>query len=338
MQRLPRSVDRLRHVTASPAASSTYTRRYLAGAGLTAIGVAIFLGCSTEPPASTTLSINAGNDAGVDATRVLPPSATNQLKDGDETDIDCGGKVARACVDGRKCSVAQDCTSQVGAGGICAGPTATDGVKNGDETDVDCGGLKAPACMESKRCALPRDCISASCTGKVCQVATNSDGIKNGSESGIDCGGATSSVVRCAAGGGCAVATDCISAVCTQSSCQVASHTDGVKNGNETGADCGGPDADSPRCAVAALCAADSDCASKNCAAASGACAAAAPNNGKQDGDETAIDCGGSGAPKCAVGKTCLVAGDCLSDGCGYKGTCVSRRRLLQSSSGDRGR
>jgi formylglycine-generating enzyme required for sulfatase activity len=47
------------------------------------------------------------------------------------------------------------------------------------------------------------------------------------------------------------------------------------------------------------------------------------PNDGKQDGQETDVDCGGSGAPKCADGKKCGVGDDCQSASC-KSGVCAA--------------
>ncbi len=94
-----------------------------------------------------------------------PASPTNGQKDGDETDVDCGGASAPKCSDGKTCLAPSDCESSVCSGGTCAVPTATDGVRNGDETDVDCGGKStlAPKCLVGKICKLHEDCSSRGC-------------------------------------------------------------------------------------------------------------------------------------------------------------------------------
>jgi hypothetical protein len=274
----------------------------------------------------------------VDAGRsdvVLPPSAKNGIKDGDETDIDCGGAIALACVGGKGCAKGGDCLSGACNQSVCTGPSPTDGVKNGTETDTDCGGPNAPACGDGKRCTLPTDCVNSSCAGKICQPASPNDKIKNGTETGVDCGGSNIQLPRCTVGGGCAAGTDCDSLVCATQKCQAPTHADGQQNGNETGKDCGGPDADSARCPVAQGCASDADCGGKNCDTATKKCIAPSPTNGKLDGDETAIDCGGAAAPKCAAGKTCKVGSDCASDGCNYKGVCATARSCTIHFGGD---
>ncbi len=83
---------------------------------------------------------------------------------------------------------------------------------------------------------------------KRCQLPTCSDCVQNGTETDIDCGGP--SCAPCADGGKWAKPSDCQSSVCnpsppgTSDLCQAPTCTDGVKNGLETGIDCGGPDVD----------------------------------------------------------------------------------------------
>ena len=94
----------------------------------------------------------------------LSSSPTDGTKNGDETDIDCGGARAGKCADGKSCEVGGDCTSAICKAGKCVAPSPTDGAKNGDETDVDCGGTKAPKCAVGKGCGAHGDCASAACS------------------------------------------------------------------------------------------------------------------------------------------------------------------------------
>jgi hypothetical protein len=74
------------------------------------------------------------------------PTCSNMVKNGDESDVDCGGSCGANCVTGNTCYVSGDCVSGVCAGGTCQAPTCSDGVQNGDEAGVDCGGSVCPAC------------------------------------------------------------------------------------------------------------------------------------------------------------------------------------------------
>ena len=46
-------------------------------------------------------------------------------------------------------------------------------------------------------------------------------------------------------------------------------------------------------------------------------------NDGIKNGNETDVDCGGSCATKCAGGKSCAVAGDCVSGTCAASNRCA---------------
>ena len=98
------------------------------------------------------------------------------IKNGTETDVDCGGAGARAAMTSRAASSPTTARAASAAAAACSGavPGPTDSVKNGTETDIDCGGGAAgtPKCATDKTCALHADCTSDGCayTGK-CAVA-----------------------------------------------------------------------------------------------------------------------------------------------------------------------
>jgi hypothetical protein len=60
----------------------------------------------------------------------------------------------------------------------------------------------------------------------------------NGDETDFDCGGAV--CAKCSTGNKCKIPSDCISGVCNAWVCQAPTCSDCVKNGTETGVDCGG--------------------------------------------------------------------------------------------------
>ncbi len=99
----------------------------------------------------------------------IQPTCTDYLKNGDETDVDCGGGTCPKCSDGKVCAVSADCQSGVCSGNICRTPMCNDFVKNGTETDVDCGGGTCPQCTSGKNCAVGADCQSGVCTAGKCQ-------------------------------------------------------------------------------------------------------------------------------------------------------------------------
>lgn len=85
-----------------------------------------------------------------DYPRVVPliiNNCFNDIKDGIETDIDCGGGCSR-CNNGWGCNLDSDCQSNLcGQNNICLAPVCNDGIMNGDETGVDCGGSCYYSCV-----------------------------------------------------------------------------------------------------------------------------------------------------------------------------------------------
>lgn len=66
----------------------------------------------------------------------------DNVKNNDETDIDCGGASCGAgnkCPEMKHCAKATDCKSGVCQVGVCQKPSCNDGVMNGMETGIDCG-------------------------------------------------------------------------------------------------------------------------------------------------------------------------------------------------------
>jgi hypothetical protein len=146
----------------------------------------------------------------------------DNVKNGDETDKDCGGSCG-GCAVGGKCLANTDClapTSAHCASGTCALASCSDGVLNGNETDKDCGGSCAADCAVGLSCAGNADCLlpdSGHCSGGKCIAASCTDGVQNGTETGKDCGG--SCAADCALGDGCGLDADCVSGACLANKC-----------------------------------------------------------------------------------------------------------------------
>jgi hypothetical protein len=98
----------------------------------------------------------------------VPPDG---VRNGTETDVDCGGTSCPRCDTDKRCILARDCISGVCTGGLCRAPTCADAVQNGTETDMDCGGACAPAkrCAVGQGCRVNGDCTSAHCVSNICQ-------------------------------------------------------------------------------------------------------------------------------------------------------------------------
>ncbi len=268
---------------------------------------------------STPTSVDVTPDGGTEA--------------GTPTDPNCG-RLTTPCGAGGACEGALDCKAQVCREKVCRDATPADGVKNGDETDVDCGGTHAPACADGKGCLVKDDCVSAVCKGSICQVPTATDGVKNGDETGVDCGG--SKAPKCPTGEGCNTDNDCNKVKCDTvlKKCRAPAYDDGIKNGDETGIDCGGPKAPK-RCPPGQGCAGDADCDNVRCNTTTLVCNPPTATDGLKNGTETDVDCGGNAAPGCAVGLACKLDGDCGSIACNYGKKCVESRSCKPQHGGD---
>ncbi|CAF3954656.1 unnamed protein product [Adineta steineri] len=191
------------------------------------------------------------NNCDTTTKKCLAPTCTDDVKNQDESDVDCGGAV---------CS--KKCLPQQGS------PTCTDGIKNQDESDVDCGGaICSKKCLPQQGCTSRSDCTSNNCdkTTKKCLAPTCIDGIKNQGESDVDCGGAIC-LSKCLPQESCKSSSDCTSNNCdkTTKKCLKPTCTDGVKNQGESDVDCGGAICLS-KCLPQQSCTSNSDCASNNC-------------------------------------------------------------------------
>jgi hypothetical protein len=262
------------------------------------------------------------------------PSCADGVRNGVETDVDCGGgnsggATCDRCAVGQTCQVAGDCQSGICPASTlhCAAPSCWDGVKNGSETGVDCGGGGCAGCAAGAGCITARDCQSGLCLwpSMVCSAASCADGIQNGSESDVDCGGSPggggAACNRCADGRRCQSGSDCASGVCSPGNrtCQSPTCADGVKNSNETDVDCGGGGC--PTCANGRRCVTAADCSSGICPSATHTCSAPGCSDGLRNGSETDIDCGGPTCPACAIGKSCAAHRDCAQSVC-RSGSC----------------
>jgi len=103
--------------------------------------------------------------AGRCATAAPVVTCRDRVRDGDETDVDCGG-ACQPCAAGLACALPADCQSNACDGGACRAPSCTDTVRDGWESDVDCGG-PCPPCPLDQACVDDLDCTSGRCdTGR----------------------------------------------------------------------------------------------------------------------------------------------------------------------------
>lgn len=168
----------------------------------------------------------SGNSTCTDGKCESASSCSDRVKNGKESDVDCGGSSCKKCTVGKSCAANTDCfTSQCDAdtkkckgsvGGSCRDLT-----QNQDETDADCGGTKCHKCLVGKQCKVSEDCQSNYCAEGKCWNAppkTCLDTIKNGDETDVDCGGAQ--CPQCKSKGKCRLGSDCVSGICSSTVCQ----------------------------------------------------------------------------------------------------------------------
>lgn len=191
-------------------------------------GGASSVGASTGGGASTA----RGGSTGITVT-TRAPSCTDLIKNGDESDVDCGGTCPVACAFGKKCAADTDCADGVPcATGLCT--TCTNSVLDGNETDVDCGG-SCPKCAEGKTCKVTADCSTYNC-----EAATGACGVAKSCVAVIrpecDC---SLNVVNAGDAVGCQKVLDCYLANECGPTDTCAATNDSVCGGNKLGVDLG---------------------------------------------------------------------------------------------------
>lgn len=117
------------------------------------------------------------------------PLCNDTIKNGFESDVDCGGPSCAKCITGKQCAASSDCATNycdlTQAVGICSASLCNDTIKNGLETDVDCGGSSCAKCEAGAGCSVGSDCISGSCKFSSCAESAKTFE-QCAAESGID--------------------------------------------------------------------------------------------------------------------------------------------------------
>ncbi len=288
------------------------------------LGARLVAACGSASP--------SGSSSG--ASGATPFSGTAACSDGvrssDETGIDCGG-ACRGCT-GAACTTDSECNTSCVLG-HCAAPASK-----------TCGVGTSRKCDLTAACELDADCASDVCGDGRCVPLTadaHSDGRRDASESGVDCGGSIRKTAPCPENQDCIISDDCMG-LCETGKCSAPGSQDMKQNNGETDVDCGGPKA--PGCRVGKTCVSNDDCALIYCPApddASSPRVCVQPRNDDtiQNGTESDIDCGGgapTNAPRCALGRTCQVDGDCADHGgCNYLHKCVEAPSCRPHQGGD---
>ena len=271
-------------------------------------------------------------------------SCMDAVANGDETDLNCGGKHCPGCDLGLKCKVTADCVANAQCiNGKCA--NCTDGMKDGDETGVDCGG-SCPAC-DGDACSVGGTCKSTFCVAGLCcdKACTNNvSGTKCEScalpgqtgtctqiPSGVDgsptcgpsnlcdgmgvCQGIT--MMKKPVGQPCGSDGECFNNNCKLGACR-------LKAGQYCNAslECG-TDFCSPE-HICASCGSDNDCASGDCA--SGTCKLPSSAVCRAKGDCAIDDCTNNFCAHPGTGSSapCVTEADCATHLCNGGGKCAN--------------
>jgi N-acetylneuraminic acid mutarotase len=146
-------------------------------------------------------------------------TCSDGIKNGSETDKDCGGSCS-PCAVGSACDVPADCVTALCKMSVCTTPPqqCLNGVQDPGETDKDCGGPVCPTCAVGQTCTVNADCTGMMCdpTSDLC-IDQCADGVRNGDESDVDCGGSCRE--KCHANQTCGISADCGSDICTNGYC-----------------------------------------------------------------------------------------------------------------------
>lgn len=181
-----------------------------------------------------------------------------------------GASVCVQCLVASNCSgVDTDCNTRTCTGGVCGTTNAASGTVTATQTAGDCKENQCDGSGNSaavnKNADLPVD--NNQCTSDVCTAGTPTN---PPTAAGSACN--QMGFLFCSGSGACVecgVAANCASGVCgsVTHTCTAPSCTDGVKNGVETGMDCGGGGGAlaCPRCSLGTACSAGSDCTSGIC-------------------------------------------------------------------------
>ena len=245
--------------------------------------------------------------------------------DTQEAGLDCGFEACGAsklCPTGETCGSDRDCQSAIcsSVSGRCLAARCDDGKQNGDETCLDAGGDACYAkCRPGLACRKHADCHGEStCENEICQAPAASSKDEKSDVDGDNSDEAFSAqtLINSATSGK-------LNALGIESLLVVApppppppTCSDGKKNGNETGLDCGETclvpgsyDIETQLCSSGTDCNSDADCQSQRCFV--GKCAASTCSDSRKNGGESCIDGGASCPRKCALGRTCRANADC---------------------------
>jgi hypothetical protein len=171
----------------------------------------------------------------------------------------------------------------LGAAAACGGGDtaceASSCAGSGGEAGSGGGGAGGAPCVVDE-CAPGDDCRDAACVGNACGFSSHPDGEPCGAEGKLQCSGGVCK--GCMAAEDCSP-KDCRAAACKGGACEYTLSVDGGCGPNGAG-----------QCSAQGVCALCDD--------------------GKKNGDETGVDCGGHCGATCTTGQGCASKADCESD------------------------
>jgi hypothetical protein len=263
----------------------------------------------TATATATATATTTGTTAKPDASPPPMDAAADTVGPIPDAAVPCA--TTKTCAVGAACASDGECASKNCIDNLCKAAACDNGKIDGDELGRDCGGTCRKC--DGAACKLQTDCKSEICLDGKCAPS----GTKT-------CGIGLSDI--CQKGAVCDLDGDCSTDYCSPGTAAAACadppadvHSDGRRNGGETGVDCGG--ASQKECAAGELCISDRDCIS-TCGAAK-RCNVPSATDGKKNNGETDIDCGGPNAPACERGKACVASADCKLNFCSM-GTCTA--------------
>jgi hypothetical protein len=209
-------------------------------------------------------------------------------------------------------------TPHGGAGGATTGGSGQGGAtgQGGTTSSSSSGGAGgAGGCTTADDCpGTDSVCATRTCAQHVCGVSN----APKGTPAGPQTKGTCEKVVCDGKGGESVEADDTNVPADDGKQCTVEGCASGVPQHTPKAAGAACNQAGGAHCTAAGDCVeclVGGDCASGFCDGKTNLCVAASCKDGKKNGNETDVDCGGACSP-CALGLACLVGGDCASGSC----------------------
>jgi hypothetical protein len=173
----------------------------------------------------------AGEICQIDQGECVVASCTDNARNGNESDTDCGGPDCPRCPGGSRCETPSDCLNNECTDGRCVSESCGNGqVDSGEDCDdqgesatcnEDCT-ISAcrdgvPNATAGEQCDDGNDSNNDACTNE-CRLASCSDEFQNADELDVDCGGHCGPR-SCSQGQSCGGDTDCDTDLCEQGRC-----------------------------------------------------------------------------------------------------------------------